>query len=346
MTESQREGPKSVDELEAMLSEPDERLARTLGELDGDIVILGVGGKMGPTLARMAVRAFEEAGLRRRVFGVSRFSDESVRERLESWGVVTVTADLLDESVWNDLPDAPLVIAMTGLKFGLKSDPPRAWAMNCYLPALTCRRYARSRIAAFSSGNVYGMVPVNSGGSKETDSLQPQGEYAVNVLGRERMYEFFCRRDGIPTILLRLNYATEMRYGVLVDIGLHVWRGEPLDVTMGYVNVIWQRDANAMTLLALQHTAVPAAILNVAGPEILRVRDVAEAFGRIWGKPVNVVGSEAEDAFLNDGSQAHRLFGKPSIGAETLIQWTAEWIAEGRELADKPTHYENRSGSF
>ena len=277
--------PQTVEELETLLSEPTPGVIQTMQRLPGDIVVLGVGGKMGPTLARMAVRAAEAAGTPRRVIGVSRFSSPAMRERLAAWGVDTISCDLLQEDQVQRLPEAPLVISMTGLKFGTTSNPALSWAMNCYVPALVCRRYRQSRIAAFSSGNVYGLVPANSGGSVETDVPCPVGEYAITVLGRERMFEYFSREWQLPLVLLRLNYATELRYGVLVDLAQKVLRQETIDVSMGFVNVIWQRDANAMALQSLEQVSTSPTIMNIAGPEILRVRDVAAEFARLDGAP-------------------------------------------------------------
>ena len=219
------------------------------------------------------------------------------------------------------------MISMTGLKFGTTSNPALSWAMNCYVPALVCRRYRQSRIAAFSSGNVYGLVPANSGGSVETDVPCPVGEYAITVLGRERMFEYFSREWQLPLVLLRLNYATELRYGVLVDLAQKVLRQETIDVSMGFVNVIWQRDANAMALQSLEHVSTPPTIMNIAGPEILRVRDVAAEFARLTGRPLQCTGVEAADALLNNAAKSHGWFGKPQMEVSQILRWTADWVA-------------------
>jgi nucleoside-diphosphate-sugar epimerase len=346
MSSPNTETPQSVDELEAALSVPTTGVIRTLESVSGHLMLLGVGGKMGPTLARMAKQAYREAGRDGRVIGVSRFSDHAVRRRLESWGVETIACDLLDEAAVNQLPEVENVIAMTGFKFGAAANPSLTWAMNCYLPAMISRRFSASRIAVFSSGNVYGLTPVAGGGSRVDDPLRPVGEYAMTVLGRERMYEYFSRELGIRMVLLRLNYATELRYGVLVDIALRVLQGEPIDVTMGYVNVIWQREANAMALEALACTEVPPRVLNIAGPEILKVRDVANEFGRLFGKSVELVGQEAEDAFLNNAEASFQQFGRPQVSAAQVIRWTAEWVLRGGENWGKPTHFEGRDGTY
>ncbi len=338
--------PTSVESLEERLSRPSQRAVEVLANLDSDLLILGVGGKMGPTLARMATRAFELAGVSRRVIGVSRFSDLDLRRRLDQWGVQTIAADLLDESAVESLPDISNVIYMTGMKFGASQNPELTWAMNCYAPALVCRKFRHSRIVAFSSGNVYAMVPLDSGGSVETDELNPIGEYSMTVLGRERMFQYFCKRFDIPTVLLRLNYATELRYGVLVDIAQQVHAERAVDVSTPMFNVIWQADANAMTLAALAQTRSPANVINLAGPEMLRVDDVARQCGQIMGRSVRFEGQPGDTAYLNNGQRGQELLGEISIDAEQMIRWTAQWVAAGRASLDKPTHFQERRGRF
>lgn len=338
--------PRDVEQLEEQLSTPTPRVIDAFRRLSGDVLVLGVGGKMGPTLARMAKRAGEAAGIDRRVIGVSRFSSPGLREQLDGWGVETVACDLLDEESVAALPNAPNVVCMTGFKFGATANPPLTWAMNCYVPALISRRYRDSRIVAFSSGNVYGMVPVDGRGSAETDELDPQGEYAITVLGRERIFEYFSRELNIPTVLLRLNYATELRYGVLVDIAQKVWEGEPFDVSVGYVNVIWQQEANAMALEGLLHTETPPRVLNIAGSEFLRVRDVAEEFGRLMNKQPSITGQEGPTAFLNNATASYERLGEPTIHAEQMIRWTADWIMRGGDSFGKPTHFESTQGKY
>ncbi len=338
--------PTNVEQLDDSLSTPDEQVVRTMRELDGDVIVLGVGGKMGPTLARMAKRASDAAGVARRVIGVSRFSAGDLRERLAGWGIETIACDLLDEEAIQRLPHAPNVVCMAGFKFGATANPSLTWAMNCYLPALVSRNFRDSRIAAFSSGNVYGTVDVASGGSLETDPLNPIGEYAITVLGRERIFDHFSRTLGTGMSLLRLNYATELRYGVLVDLAQQVFAGTPIDVTMGHVNVIWQRDANAMALNSLAHTATPPRILNIAGAEILRVRDVCTEFARLMNKDVTFTGDEARDALLNNARHSYSLLGQPTTTSAEMIRWTAQWVMQGGESLGKATHFESRDGSF
>jgi nucleoside-diphosphate-sugar epimerase len=336
----------SIDTLERLLSEPTPHTIETLSRFDGDLMLLGVAGKMGPTLAWMARRAFDEAGVRRRVIGVARFSDPRIEGWLQAHGVETLHCDLLDERQIASLPDMPNVIAMFGMKFGSTGQEARTWAMNCLAPALVCRKFRGSRIVAFSTGNVYGLTPVARGGSRETDPLLAGGDYAMSCVGRERIYDYCSRTDNIPMAILRLNYAVEMRYGVLVDIARRVWAGEPVDVTMGHLNAIWQADANAAALSAFAHLATPPLVLNIAGPEILSVRQLAADFARLLGKPSTVTGTESADAILSNAQPSHRLFGLPRVSAEQIVAWTADWIAHGGALLGKPTHFEVRDGKF
>lgn len=338
--------PQSVEELEDVLSQPWPEVIDMFSRLDGDVVFLGVGGKMGPTMARMAKRASEAAGRRRRIIGVSRFRDAALRQRLESWGIETIVCDLLDAAAVDRLPTAANVISMSGFKFGTSQNPSLAWATNCYLPALVCRRYRESRIVTFSTGNVYGTVSRNSEGSKETDRLCPDGEYAMAALGRERIYQYFSETWKIPTVLLRLNYATELRYGVLVDLATQVYQRCPIDISMGYVNVIWLADANAMSLLAIEQTAVPARIINVAGPDILETRELVRHFGELLQRPVTIEGTEQEDALLSNSQLGYQYWGRPRVSVQQMITWTADWVAHDRPMYGKPTHFESRTGKF
>ncbi len=338
--------PRSVQELEDLLTVPTPEVVELMGRLSGNLIVLGAGGKMGLTLARMARRAADEANATLRVIAVSRFSDANVRERLEACGVETIPSDLLDERAVAALPDVENVVYMPGFKFGADSHPEQAWAINCYLPSLVARRFAASRIAAFSTGNVYGMTSVAGGGSREDASLRPAGEYSVTALGRERMFTFLSRRENIPVVLLRLNYSCELRYGVLVDMARMVLAGEPIDVTMGYLNAIWQGDACAMSLLALEHTAVPPRVLNIAGPDVLRVRDLCQQLGRLMNRDVHITGTEADDAFLSNAERAFSLFGRPRVPTADLLTWTADWVQRGGESLNKPTHFQVRDGVF
>lgn len=332
--------------LEDLLSVPSQGAIATMGRLSGDMVVLGVGGKMGPSLARMARRASDAAGVKRRIIGVARFTRPGLEEQLQGWGVETIRCDLLDRDPVNRLPEAPLVVSMVGMKFGTTGQEAMTWAMNAHVPALICDKYRQSRIAAFSTGNVYRLSPVRLGGSLESDPLQPVGEYSLSCLGRERIYEYFSRRYDIPMVLLRLNYASELRYGVLVDLARKVLAGEPIELAMGHVNVIWQGDANAMALCSLEHLASPPEILNLAGPEVLSVRALAEEFGQIMGKRVTFTGHEAADAFLSNAQRSHRLFGNPRIGVPQMVRWVADWVRRGGADLGKPTHFEVRHGKY
>jgi nucleoside-diphosphate-sugar epimerase len=333
-----------TDQLDDLLSEPTPLAVETLRRLDGDLLLLGVGGKMGPTLARMAARALD--GSRRRVIGAARFSNPDLEAWLRRHGVETVRCDLLDPAQLERLPDAANVVFMTGMKFGATGQEALTWAMNCHLPALVAQRFRRSRIVAFSTGNVYGLSPVALGGSRETDPPNPVGEYAMSCLGRERMFEHFSRAHGTPAAILRLNYATELRYGVLVDVSRRVWAGEPVPLAMGHLNALWQGDANAMALCAFAHVSSPPFVVNLAGPETLSVRQVAEEFGRLFGKGVTFTGTEAPDALLSNGQRGHQLFGYPRVGAGQMMEWVADWVRRGGPTLDRPTHFESRDGRF
>lgn len=350
MSESAQRGKveavADVEQLEQMLSDPCGQVEAAMGRLSGDLMVLGVGGKMGPSLARMAVRASEAAGASRQVIGVARFTDPAVKERLASWGVKTIAGDLLDGSFVRKLPDAPNVVFMAGMKFGSTGQESLTWAMNTWLPGIICQRFAGSRIAAFSTGNVYGMTPVVRGGSREADPPNPQGEYAMSCLGRERVLAHFSRTQRTPVSVIRLNYAVELRYGVLVDLAQQVWAGQPIDLSMGNMNVIWQRDANAMALASLAYADSPPFVLNVAGPELLSVRQVCQRFGQLMKKPVEFVGSESAEALLNNGQKGHHLFGYPQVSADQMMQWIARWIEQGGATLNKPTHFEVRDGKF
>ncbi len=337
---------QNVDQLDELLSQPPDYLIEAMSRIEGDLVILGVGGKMGPTLARMAKIASEKAGDSRKIIGVSRFSNNQLKEKLESWGIETITADLLDENVYNELPDASNVMVMTGVKFGTSNNQSLTWAMNTYMPALAMKRYRQSRIAAFSTGNVYPLTPICEGGSQETDPLAPVGEYANSVLGRERIYEYFSLKYKLPVSLLRLNYACELRYGVLVDLAQKIWNDQPIDVTMGAFNVIWQGDANAMALASLEHVNTPPFVLNIAGPETLSVRRSCEALAKRLGKNLQIDGEEAPTALLNNGQKGHQQFSYPSVNALQMIDWIADWVKNGGEYHGKPTKFEVRDGKF
>jgi nucleoside-diphosphate-sugar epimerase len=338
--------PGTEAELEDALSRPTAEVVEAVRASPGDVVILGAGGKMGPSLARMARRAADALRDGRRVIAVSRFSDAGLPHALNADGVETIRADLLDRRAVEALPDASNVIFMAGQKFGTRSDPAATWAMNVLVPAAAAERYAGARIVAFSTGNVYPLVPASGPGSAESDPPEPVGEYAQSCLGRERVLEHVCGRTGSPLAIVRLNYANALRYGVLTDLGLAIREERSIDLTMGWVNVIWQGDANALALRCLVHAARPPFIVNVAGGEHLRVRDAALALGERLGRAPVFTGSEAPDAWLSDASRARALFGAPHVSTPDLIDWTARWIAAGGATLGKPTMFQARDGGF
>ena len=330
--------------LEGYLATPSRDLVRDLARIDGDLLILGVGGKMGPTLARLARNAMPRE---RRVIAVARFSEPGVRESLQAHGIETISCDLLEREAVAKLPQCANVVFMAGRKFGAEGDTPLTWAMNAYAPALVAGRFRQSRIVAFSTACVYPFVPVISqGASEDEQSLTPPGEYANSCVGRERMFQHFSRQYGTPGRLFRLSYAIDLRYGVLADVALKVWRGEPVDVTMGHVNVIWQGDANAQALRCLAAATVPTSPINVSGPETTSVRWLAEEFGRRFGKPVAITGQEAPTAWLMNTGLAERLFGYPRVPLLRLVGWVADWIAHEQRLLGKPTKFESRDGKY
>lgn len=311
------------------------------------MIVLGAGGKMGPTLAMMARRAADAASApARRIIAVSRFTSTSAAQSLREAGIETVSCDLLDRDAVAALPDAPNVLYLAGQKFGTRDAPSRTWMMNVVVPSICAERYRAARIVAFSTGNVYPLVPVSSGGARETDPVGPIGEYAASCLGRERVFEHFSSTHGTRVALVRLNYANDLRYGVLTDIAVRVASGAPVSLAMGYVNVIWQRDANRIALELLAHTSSPPFTINVTGPARLSVRELATALGRRLGRAPVFDGREADDALLSDTSVMQARFGVPEMDLDTLLDWVAEWVREGRPLLGKPTHFGERTGVF
>jgi nucleoside-diphosphate-sugar epimerase len=336
----------SVEELENRLSEPTEEDVAAMATLKGNIVILGAAGKMGPSLARLARRSILRAGIKKRVIAVARFSDAHVRSDLETAGIDTITCDLLKPGALASLPDVENVIFMAARKFGTSGSEYLTWAMNTFLPGLVAERYQSSRIVAFSTGNVYGLQPVAHGGATESTPVSPAGEYAQSALGRERMFEYGSNQWSTPVVLLRLNYAVELRYGVLVDIALRVFNCKPVDMQMGYVNVIWQRDANSQCLRSFAHCQSPPLALNITGLEKLSVRQIAEQFGDRFGIRPMFSGHESDSAILSNAAKATSLFGTPTVSPDQLIDWIANWIQKDGTLLNKPTHFEVQDGNF
>ena len=332
-----------VEQLEDVMTTPAPALAADLDRLSGDILVLGVGGKMGPTLARLAKRAAPG----KRVIGVARFTEAGLRAKLEAWGVECIACDLLEREQVERLPRIENVVFMAGRKFGSSGREDLTWAMNVMVPAQVAEVYRASRIVAFSTACVYPYVDVASGGATEAvPSIPPSGDYANSCVGRERMFEYSSRKHGTPGRFLRLEYAIDMRYGVLHDVGRKVHAGAAIDLTMGHVNVIWQGDANSMALRALAHCTAPASALNLSGPETVSVRALAEAFGRHFGKAPVFTGKESGSAWLVNSGEAHRLFGPPGVTLEPMIAWQADWIARGGASLGKDTHFDARDGKY
>jgi nucleoside-diphosphate-sugar epimerase len=333
---------EDVRQLEEVMSRPSDALARELEHAPGDIMVLGVGGKMGPTLARMAKRASPQ----RRVIGVARFSQPGLRSQLEQHGIECMEADLLSREALAGLPDAANVIFMAGRKFGSTGSEWLTWAMNAHVPALVAERFAKARIVAFSTACVYPFVNIASNGATEDmPPTAPSGEYANSCVARERMFQHFSHQFQTPGRLLRLSYAIDMRYGVLHDVAQKVLRHEPIDLAMGHANIIWQGEANDWALRCLAQCEAPTSPLNISGPRI-SIREVAKALGERLGVEAILTGQEAPTAWLVDCTKAFEMFGPPQVSLETMLDWTADWVRRGGETLGKPTHYEARDGKY
>jgi nucleoside-diphosphate-sugar epimerase len=337
---------ESEVELDDVMSRPSGGLVRSMAELEGDLLVLGAGGKIGFTLATMADRAAREAGTSTRVIAVSRFTDRRQEEKLTEAGIETISCDLLDREALERLPSAGNVVHMAGRKFGSTGGEALTWTMNAFLPGLVAERFPASRIVVFSTGNVYPFVPVDSGGATERTPPAPVGEYAQSCLGRERIFEYFSEKNGTPVALARLNYAIDLRYGVLLDLAQAVWERAPIDLRMSHVNVIWQGDACDMILRSFDVCGSPARVLNVTGPEPISVRAAAHWFGEIFGRRPVFEYEEEGTALLASSTEACRLFGFPSVSLERMISWVAHWVQIGGPTLDKPTHFAERRGRF
>ena len=337
---------QSDEELDEFVSRPTPELVQSIARLRGDILILGIGGKLGPDLARLALRAVHQAGIYKTVYGVSRFSTPGMKEKLSQLGVETIQADLLEPGALAKLPDVENVIFLIGRKFGTGGAESLTWAWNTYLPGLVADRFHQSKIAVLSSGNVYPFVPVTSGGADESVVPDPIGEYGQSVLGRERMFEYFSRQHQTPTVLIRLNYANSLRYGILLDIAQKIINGTPIDLTMGAVNAVWQGDANTTILRSFEIADCPPAILNLTGPETISVRWLARELGSRIGKEPVFTGEESNTALLNNAAFCFEKFGYPKVPLRKVIDWLGYWVTHGGSTLNKPTHFEEREGKF
>jgi nucleoside-diphosphate-sugar epimerase len=337
---------QTEEQLEDALSAPNAADIAVASRLSGTVIVLGAGGKMGPSLARRMKRAAEAAGAQLRVLTVSRFQSVEARAGLESIGVETIPCDLLDRSAVDELPEAEHVLYLAGRKFGSSERSDLTWASNTVVPAYVAHRYRHARIVVFSTGNVYPFVAATSGGSVETDAPEPRGEYAQSCLGRERVFEYFAREHGTRCLLFRLNYAVDLRYGVLVDIARKVYEGRPIELSVPGFNAIWQGDANSYALRALELCETPPRILNVTGPEIVSVRETAEFFARRFQRPALFQGEDSGKALLNNAGLCHQLLGYPEVTLGALRELVAQWVAEGGALLNKPTKFEVADGRF
>lgn len=336
----------NINERYQQLLAPSDRLISDIARLKGDIIILGVGGKMGPALARLAKEAVDLAGVKKRIIGVSRFSEEGLQEELNNAGIETYSVDLLEDDQLEALPFAENVLYLAGTKFGTKGKESFTWAMNAYLPGRVAQKYKNSRIVVFSTGNVYPLTPVLMGGADEQYLPQPMGEYAQSCLGRERLFQYYASKYNTPVLIYRLNYANDVTYGVLLEIARSVHNKRPIDISMGHVNVIWQGDANEIALRALHHCSTPAKTLNVSGPETASVCWIAKEFGKLLGEVPTFINEEQDTALLSNTAESALLFGYPNVSIKQMIELIADWIKEGGKTIDKPTHFEERAGQF
>jgi nucleoside-diphosphate-sugar epimerase len=325
---------------------PSEKLVGDISKIDGDIIILGAGGKMGPALARLAKQAIDQSGIQKRIIAVARFSEQGLEEKLNQDGIKTIKADLLNDVDLTSLPEVKNVLYLAGTKFGTKGNEPYTWTMNTYLPGRVAQKFKSSNIVVFSTGNVYPFTSITSGGATEKNHPAPIGEYGQSCLGRERVFQYFSSLYHTPLLIYRLNYAIDVTYGVLLEIAKSVYQRRPIDLSMGFVNVIWQKDANEIALRSLLHTSVPATIVNVTGPVIYSVRKLAEEFGARLHSDPEFINEESETALLSNASACTKLFGAPQTPIEQMIDIIAEWVLQGGKTINKPTHFTEREGNF
>lgn len=336
-----------LQEIETMMYTPSQALVEDVKKIDGDIMILGVSGKMGYNLAALLINALKKAGIDKKVYGVARFSGGAKdRKRFDDLGVETIVADFLKPHALEQLPQVENIIYMVGYKFGASGNEPYTWALNSYLPGKVAETFPNSKIVAFSTGTVYQLVDVRSTAPSEEVKPEPYGEYAQSCLGRERIFEHFAKENNTPTFIYRLNYAIDVRYGVLVELATAIKNRQPIDLSMGHVNVIWQPDACEVAIRALNHTSVPANVVNVTGPETLSVRWLAETIGREMGIEPIFEGQEENTALLSNASKSHQLFGYPQTTIRDMIRYIVTWIENGGQLDNKPTHFQEREGEF
>jgi len=336
----------SEAELEDILSNPSQRLLDDLKDIAGDFMILGLGGKMGPSLAKLLVRGLREVGSEQQVYGASRFSNTELYEELTQFGIKCHKVDLLDDAQLQALPDAENVIYMAGNKFGTSGNEHFTWAMNAYLPGRVAEKYPNSRIIVFSTGNVYPFMPIDGGGATEEVRPSPVGEYAQSCLGRERIFEHFSVKNETPMLIYRLNYALDLRYGVLLEVAKSVKNRKPINLQMGYANVIWQGDANEYAIRSLRFCETPAHFLNITGPETISIKSLAEKFGAHFNCEPIFENEPAPTALLNNAQRSFELLGKPSVSLEQMISWTAAWLERGGKELGKATHFQERKGDF
>lgn len=328
------------------LLQPSKDLILDIAKTDGDIIILGVGGKMGPALARVAKQAVDLAGVKKRIIGVARFSEPGLQEELQSRGIETISADLLDDDQLQSLPDVKNVLYLVGTKFGTTGNESFTWAMNSYLPGRVAEKFKKSHIVVFSTGNVYPLVPVVGQGATEDLTPEPIGEYAQSCLGRERIFEYFAAKNNTPILIYRLNYANDVTYGVLLEVAKSVKEKKTIDLTMGTTNVIWQGDANEIAIRCLNHCSIPAKILNVTGPEILSFRWLAEQFGKMLGETPVFINEAQPTSFLSNAAECSRLFGYPQVTLRQMMEIVLKWLNQGGKIINKPTHYSERKGKY
>lgn len=336
----------SEAQLEEVLAQPTSADVACARRLSGDILILGAGGKMGPSLARRVHRAKQLAGSGHRTIAVSRFASTAARAALEADGIETIACDLIDPAQMEALPRAPFVLFLAGRKFGTTDRTDLTWATNTILPARVADHLATSSMVVFSTGNVYAFVPAASPAPTEAAAPAPVGEYAQSCLGRERVIEYVSRERGLRAVIFRLNYAVDLRYGTLVDIARRVFERQPIDLSVPAFNAIWQGDANSYAFRSLELCTSPPLILNVTGAERIAVRETAEWFGRAFGLAPQFVGTEGATALLSDSSKCRALLGEPAVSLEVLREWVAHWTGTGGATLGKPTHFEVADGQF